>query len=105
MRKSILTFTSILLINFLGFSQNVFFTLSNTAKFLKQNSNDTLKYPFVGGFQKPQFGKIDLNNDNIKDLVVFDGIGNKVFTYLWQNNSWVYAPQFEKSFPPLSQWL
>jgi hypothetical protein len=105
MRKSILTFTSILLINFLGFSQNVFFTLSNTAKFLKQNSNDTLKYPFVGGFQKPQFSKIDLNNDNIKDLVVFDGIGNKVFTYLWQNNSWVYAPQFEKSFPPLSQWL
>jgi hypothetical protein len=48
---------------------------------------------------------MDLNNDNQKDLIVFDGIGNKVFTYLWLNNSWVYAPQYEKLFPSISQWL
>lgn len=105
MYKLILTITYLMFINLLGNAQNVYFTLSNSAKFLKPNSNDTLKYPFVGGFQKPQFNKLDLNNDGNKDLVVFDGVGNKVFTYLWENNSWVYAPRYEKDFPKLSQWL
>lgn len=105
MRKLLLSFFSLMFINSQIEAQNVYFSLSNNAKFLKQNSNDTLKYPFVGGFQKPQFNKMDLNNDGQKDLVVFDGIGNKIFTYLWLNNSWVYAPQFENIFPPISQWL
>ncbi|MFZ4800020.1 MAG: FG-GAP-like repeat-containing protein, partial [Bacteroidia bacterium] len=105
MRKLLLAFFSLMFINFQSEAQNVYFSLSNNAKFLKQNSNDTLKYPFVGGFQKPQFNKMDLNNDGQKDLVVFDGIGNKIFTYLWLNNSWVYAPKYEKIFPPISQWL
>lgn len=105
MPKLILAITYLMFINLLGNAQNVYFTLSNSAKFLKPNTTDTLKNPFVGGFQKPQFNKIDLNNDGIKDLVVFDGVGNKVFTYLWENNNWVYAPSYEKDFPKLSQWL
>lgn len=105
MRKLLFAFTSLMFINFHCEAQNVYFSLSNNIKFLKQNSSDTLKYPFVSGFQKPQFNKMDLNNDNQKDLVIFDAIGNKIFTYVWQNNAWVYAPQYENIFPPISQWL
>ncbi|MFZ4800347.1 MAG: FG-GAP-like repeat-containing protein, partial [Bacteroidia bacterium] len=105
MLRFLFILVSALIINFQSDAQNVYFSLSNNAKFLKQNTSDTLKYPFVGGFQKPQFNKMDLNNDGQKDLVVFDGIGNKIFTYLWLNNSWVYAPKYEKIFPPISQWL
>lgn len=105
MRKFILAIISLLFINSIMNAQNVYFTLANTAKFLKRNNTDTLKYPFVGGFQKPQFNKMDLDNDGQKDLVVFDGIGDKVFTYLWKNNSWVYEPSYEKFLPNISQWL
>ena len=105
MRKLLFAFTSLMFINFHSEAQNVYFSLTNNVKFLKQNSSDTLKYPFVSGFQKPQFNKMDLNNDNQKDLVIFDAVGNKIFTYLWQNSSWVYAPQYENIFPPISQWL
>lgn len=105
MLKLLFAFISLMFINFHSEAQNVYFSLTNNVKFLKQNSSDTLKYPFVSGFQKPQFNKMDLNNDNQKDLVVFDAIGNKIFTYLWQNNAWVYAPQYEIIFPPISQWL
>ncbi len=105
MRKFILAIISLLFINLTSNAQNVYFSLSNSAKFLKKNSTDTLKSPFVGGLQKPQFNKMDLNNDGIKDLVVFDGLGNKVLTYLWQNNSWVYTPSYEKYFKNISQWL
>jgi hypothetical protein len=105
MYKFILVITSLLFINLTSSGQNVYFSLANNAKFLKTNSNDTLKSPFVGGFQKPQFNKMDLNNDGLKDLIVFDGLGNKVFTYLWQNKAWVYTPVYEKYFKNLSQWL
>jgi len=105
MRKFILAIISLLFINATTSAQNVYFSLSNSAKFLKKNSTDTLKTPFVGGFQKPQFNKMDLNNDGIKDLVIFDGVGNKIFTYVWQNNAWVYTPIYEKYFKNISQWL
>ncbi|MES2379617.1 MAG: T9SS type A sorting domain-containing protein [Bacteroidota bacterium] len=86
-------------------AQNVHFYYANNAKFLKRNSSDTLKAPFVGGLQNPQFNKLDLNNDGQPDLVVFDRVGNKVLTYLWQGNNWVYTPSYEQQFPPLIQWL
>src|SRR3970040_1526472 len=42
----------------------------------------TLKNPWVGGHNSCQFSAIDLNFDNIKDLFVFDRVGNKITTYL-----------------------
>jgi hypothetical protein len=105
MRKISLLFILVLFIKNASVAQNVYFSLSNSVKFLNRNNVDTLKFPFVGGFQKPQFNKMDLNNDGVKDLIVFDAIGNKIITYLWKNNAWSHAPEFENSFPPLSQWL
>jgi len=63
----------------------------------------TLKNPWVGGHNSCQFSAIDLNFDNIKDLFVFDRVGNKITTYLNGGTpntvDYAYAPQYEKKFP------
>lgn len=102
MRKyNILLLTVVL--PFFIFAQPVQFNLSNKAS-LSFNGADTLKFPFTGGLNAPQFSKIDLNGDGIKDLFVFDRIGSKVMTYVFSNGNYVYAPAYESQFPQLYKW-
>lgn len=103
MKKIKSIFLTLLLPSFL-LAQPIQFNLTNKATF-KVNGNDTLLYPFTGGFNAPQFNKIDLDGDNIEDLMVFDRVGNKVTTFLFKANKYVYAPSFESQFPPLFDWV
>lgn len=69
----------------------------------------TLREPWAGGMNSPQFSMVDLNNDGIKDLFVFDRVGDKVMTFLNRGNAsdttFYYAPQYEELFPPeLNNW-
>ena len=65
--------------------------------------------PFVGGLNSPQFSKADLNNDGQDDLYLFDREGNKSMTFINQGENgeidYVYAPEFEKNFPELNNWV
>lgn len=67
------------------------------------------EHPWSGGFNLPQFSPIDLNNDGFDDMFVFDRDGGRVYTFL--NNgiqgtaSFTYAPEFEKFFPDLRDWV
>lgn len=81
------------------------FSFSNSVKFLKENGTDTLRFPFAGGLNAPQFSNIDLDGDGKKDLFVFDRIGNVALTFLWKNNRWEYAPQYQSMFPRLFNWV
>jgi hypothetical protein len=62
-----------------------------------------LNLPWVGGLNSAQFSEIDLNQDGIKDLFIFDRQGGSKLTFL--NNGtpdtvdYVYAPQYEQYFP------
>lgn len=54
-------------------------TRSNAQAIYKINNSipviqysDTLNFPFVGGWNNPEFSNIDWNNDGIQDLYVFD---------------------------------
>ena len=40
--------------------------------------NNMLEFPFLGGFNAPQFNEIDLNADGIMDLIIFDRSGNRL---------------------------
>ncbi|MFN3917052.1 MAG: T9SS type A sorting domain-containing protein [Flavobacteriales bacterium] len=67
----------------------------------------SLKYPWVGGVNSPQFSTIDLNMDGIDDLFIFDREGNKILTFI--NNGgpgtdYDYAPEYEPMFPKLQSW-
>jgi hypothetical protein len=72
-----------------------------------QNSN-TLIYPWAGGMNFCQFSDIDLDQDGILDLFVFDRSGNKITTYLNHGTAnqvdYELAPQYVSKFPLLHDW-
>lgn len=86
-------------------AQPVKFTSNSSVTFISQNGVDTLKYPLTGGLNAPQFNTIDFNRDGIKDLVIFERIGNRLLTFIRTTNGYLYEPTYEKDFPPLNNWV
>jgi len=65
-------------------------------------------FPWAGGMNSCQFGKMDLNLDGTKDLVVFDRVGDRIIPFLvvssQGNYKYHYAPEYKGNFPELTQW-
>ena len=76
-------------------------------------SSVQLKNPWAGGHNFVQISSTDLNFDGIKDLVVYDRTGDNPYDKLTcyinigtpNQVSYVHAPQYEKKFPPLHDWM
>lgn len=82
----------------------VLFTHASEIKVF-ENGNE-LKFPFAGGLNSGQYGTIDFNQDGLQDLVVFDRSADKLITFANTGNSYVYAPEFEHSFPEnIQNWM
>jgi hypothetical protein len=69
-----------------------------------------LKNAWTGGINSPQFSEIDLNNDGIKDLVVFErNFYGVVKTFINRGNenelSYQYDPYYRYFFPRMSHWM
>lgn len=61
---------------------------------------------WAGGLNAAQYNTMDLNADGQEDLVLFDRMANKVITFLNVDNSYRYAPEFEKLFPAeITNWM
>lgn len=62
-----------------------------------------LRIPFAGGMSAPQFSAIDLNDDSVEDLVVFDRQGNLLKPFLYQGSphpaDYQFAPEYRANFP------
>jgi hypothetical protein len=82
---------------FLGFSQYRFVPYQDTP-IIHIDGNEKA-FPWAGGLNGVQYGKIDLNNDGIADLAGFDRSSGRIFCFLKSGNDYVYAPQYEKFFP------
>lgn len=65
---------------------------------------DTLLQPWTGGVNAVRFSEIDLNGDGVNDLFAFEKHGNRILTFLRQDNRFVYAPQYARQFPELHDW-
>ena len=69
---------------------------------------NTLSFPWVGGLNACQFGRMDLDGDGRKDLLVFDRQGNRLLTFLNRGMTgeihYQYAPEYAKRFPKLTDW-
>jgi len=94
-----------------SFSQS-FFNYSFEDKYdipVIHNLNDTLKMPWIGGLNSPQFGNIDLNMDGIKDLIIFEGDGDFLMPFIndgiTDSISYSYAPEYKKFFPDFDSWV
>lgn len=73
-----------------------------------QFNNQVYTNAWVGGHNYCQFSNIDINNDGIKDLFVFDRSGNHSSLYTIQlvAGTAVYTPDYSQinNFPPLEYW-
>lgn len=68
----------------------------------------SLPFATAGGLSAPQFSEVDLNNDGIQDLYIFDKIGQVGMTFINGGTKnkvdYYYAPKFMTNFPELSEW-
>jgi Secretion system C-terminal sorting domain/FG-GAP-like repeat len=96
--SKILLFFSFLTSN-IAFSQSI----SRANYPLKDKNGSPFLFPWAGGLNSPQFSEADLNNDGLKDLVVFDRVGYKILTFLNNGSTgasaYDFAPQFIDNFP------
>ncbi len=67
-----------------------------------------LSEPFRGGLNAPQFQEADLNNDGIKDLIIFDRAGDVIMPYLRLPDGNGFKTQFAREYadyiPPYTSW-
>lgn len=85
------------------YSQYINFNRIDSIK-VKENSV-LIEHPWVGGVNAAQFSTIDLNNDGVEDLFVFDRTGDKIITFIKDNGNYIYSPEYESHFPKLSSWV
>ncbi len=73
-----------------------------------KTTENTLAFPWAGGLNACQFGRMDLDGDGQKDLLVFDRHGNRLLTFLNRGATgeihYDYAPEYAKRFPKLTDW-
>jgi hypothetical protein len=87
------------------FAQTQFIRKDSIPVFI--NSQQVL-FPWAGGMNFCQYSNIDLNQDGIEDIFVFDRSGNKILTFV--NNGtpnqadYRYAPEYIPQFPTLHDW-
>lgn len=68
-----------------------------------------LVFPWAGGMNACQFGRMDLDGDGKKDLLVFDRHGNKLSCFLNRGETgeihYVFDNSYIKRFPKLDDWV
>lgn len=73
------------------------------------NGNDTLDFPWTGGFNSMVPIEIEMNGDTLMDLLMFDRIGNRISTFLndgsGSTSAYHYHPEYIEKFPPLHDWV
>lgn len=83
--RFLLVFFSLFLTCFALAQPDYYFVRKDTI--VVKNNTDTLNLAWAGGNNYAQFSNIDLNFDGVQDLFLFDRTGNKVLTYLHENQS------------------
>ncbi|HHS95937.1 MAG TPA: hypothetical protein ENJ45_05040, partial [Phaeodactylibacter sp.] len=68
-----------------------------------------LRNPMVGGLNSPQFSAVDLNNDGVLDMHIFDRLGEVHLTYINGGTpdevDYDYAPEYARHFPKCTNWV
>lgn len=66
-------------------------------------------FPWVGGLNACQFGRMDLDGDGRKDLLVFDRHGNRLLCFLNRGGvgevCYEFTSAYDHAFPRLTEWV
>lgn len=85
------------------------FSLTAQESLIRVADTALLKAPWAGGMDACQFGSMDLNNDGVRDLVVFERRGNRLMFFINEGDAdeinWRYDPSYRKYFPDLYEWM
>lgn len=70
---------------------------------------EVLDSPWAGGINAAQFSRIDLDFDGDKDIFIFDRSGDRIITFLNEDNqsgsiAYKHSYDFNDNFPELSEW-
>ena len=64
-------------------------------------------HPWAGGLNNPQFSEVDIDGDGVKDLFVFDRVGNVPLTFINGGTAntidYSFAPEWRSQFPSTLQ--
>jgi len=94
--------------NYPAFCQYVKFQRADDVNIFHPDSR-IYQFPWSGGFNYCQSGELDLNQDGIKDIVVFDRSGNRIIPLVYENtsNGGAYSHDFryEQKFPEIREFL
>lgn len=65
--------------------------------------------PWLGGLNACQFGRMDLDGDGKRDMLVFDRHGNRLLCYLNKGVAgeirYEYISEYDEAFPRLTEWV
>lgn len=66
-------------------------------------------FPWTGGLNACQFGRMDLDGDGKKDLLVFDRHGNRLLCFFNKGGvgeiDYQYTTDYDEAFPKLNDWV
>lgn len=86
-------------------AQNITLYSGNETIKVINSKGDTLQNPWAGGMLNPQFSNIDLNNDGVQDLFIFEPQDNSIATFIQvKNGVFRFAPEYADAFPYLQSW-
>lgn len=110
MKKLLLFFLlSILLYNVIHSQSYDYIFIKDNSIEVKDSLGNNLSFPWAGGMNSCQYGLIDMNLDGIKDLLIFDKIGNRKMCFIntgtYGQFSYIYSPYYEVFFPKFNSWL
>lgn len=70
--------------------------------------NLPLSNPWAGGLNCPQPSAVDLNQDGLQDLYIFDRVGDLHLTFINLGTSaapdYILDPSYARNFPPVANW-
>ena len=89
--------------NYVLLGQKLSFNQSQDLTVVK--TGDTLISSWAGGINSAQISTMDLNNDQLNDVVIFDKSGNKILTFINVIDHYVYDSQYESFFPTIENWM
>ncbi|MFO0359795.1 MAG: T9SS type A sorting domain-containing protein [Flavobacteriales bacterium] len=66
----------------------------------------SLKYPWAGGLNSPQFSEMDVNFDGLLDVLAFDRTANRLHVFENTGTDYMYTREYDNRFPGgMTNWV
>jgi len=85
-------------------SNNLLAQITDRYDFPFEENQTTLSFPNAGGFNNPIFSNVDLNNDDLADLYIFEYSDKTHHSFLQNEDTWEWTEDQCINFPEMESW-